>query len=940
MRHRLLVFALLLAAGSALALLGPARGQQILQNGFEGREPLWKHGSTDTASRVLKQELTEQVKWSGQRSEHIQLQVEKGSYLHFTYDLPRAPIGPDLNVGLYLKSNRPGISLLCRIVLPNEKDPQTLKPVTVLVRCEPYESTRWKLVKLRQPVKRLQEQQQLLAHKLGRPITTEGAYISQLVLNLYDGPGLTDVWIDDLEIGPVFEGATPAAPEPAPGGVAAPVERRTAQVALQANQLLVSGKPFLMRGIRYTGTPLKTLRDAGFNVLWLDETTTPRVVKEAVDLGFWLVPSIHPPEPQAAATSPPGRLASRAGEAEGAAARRYEDEFRGKLARFTSQDAVLAWDLGSNLDAEAFGDVTRFSLAFSNADQHQPVIADVYDGYRGYSRSLQQVMLGTHRWPLMTSLELSKYHEWLVTRRRLSVQNYSWTWVQTHVPDWYARLAYPGEGKDGFREPVGPQPEQIRLLSYLALAAGYRGLAFWSDRSLSDSHQGRDRLLALALLNQELQMLEGVLSQSSQDPEWIPTSRGEVMAAVFRTPSGVLVLPIWLGQGSQYVPGQGASAELAITVPGVPVTATAWEVSPGRVRSYPLHRDLGGTTVKLHNFSLTAAVLFTPDLSANGLVVHLQDQQRRIARLAAQWLHDQAQEELAKVERVEAALERQGHGLPDAQPILARAKKALAQCVQHRRNGDHSAAYDQAEVALRALRILMRAHWDKAVRDLDAPASSPYAASFYTLERHWQLLDRLHGMRPTPNVLPGGDFEAAPTQVQAGWVVHEQPSLDPVVAKVRRVSDAPHTGKQCLMMKIEPRDKKLKRPPEVLERTYVTLDSPAVRVRPGTVVRISAWVRMPTPILGSVDGVLIYDSVGGEPLAIRLSAPNPAWKRYTLFREAPASGLVSVTLALSGMGVVYFDDVRIEPLTASGSTAALPARAARTTIGQPRKGVQ
>ena len=36
-------------------------------------------------------------------------------------------------------------------------------------------------------------------------------------------------------------------------------------------------------------------------------------------------------------------------------------------------------------------------------------------------------------------------------------------------------------------EPIGPQPEQIRLLTYLGLAAGCRGLAFSSDRFLEDN---------------------------------------------------------------------------------------------------------------------------------------------------------------------------------------------------------------------------------------------------------------------------------------------------------------------------------------------------------------------------------------------------------------------------------------------------------------------
>ena len=34
----------------------------------------------------------------------------------------------------------------------------------------------------------------------------------------------------------------------------------------------------------------------------------------------------------------------------------------------------------------------------------------------------------------------------------------------------------------------------------------------------------------------------------------------------------------------------------------------------------------------------------------------------------------------------------------------------------------------------------------------------------------------------------------------------------------------------------------------------------------------------------------------------------------TLYRLVPASGTINVTLALTGLGSVYFDDVRIEPL--------------------------
>src|SRR5204863_6243510 len=131
-----------------------------------------------------------------------------------------------------------------------------------------------------------------------------------------------------------------------------------------------------------------------------------------------------------------------------------------------------------------------------------------------------------------------------------------WTWVQTHLPDWFTTLVYDRKSDAGgnpmtagdYTEPIGPQPEQIRLLTYTALAAGCQGIGFWSDRFLADSHQGRDRLLSLALLNQELQLLEPLLVSAVESPTWIDTSQPEVKAAVMRTEKGLLVMPIWLGK--------------------------------------------------------------------------------------------------------------------------------------------------------------------------------------------------------------------------------------------------------------------------------------------------------------------------------------------------------------------------------------------------------
>src|SRR5262249_24059723 len=159
---------------------------------------------------------------------------------------------------------------------------------------------------------------------------------------------------------------------------------------------------------------------------------------------------------------------------------------------------------------------------------------DVWDGFESFR--IQRVdMLGIHRWPLMTGLELGQYRDWLTQRRNLASSNsFAWTWVQTHLPDWFTTLVYdrPAAGP-AFDEPIGPQREQIRLLTYTAVGSGCRCLGFCSDRFLADSHTGQDRLLTLALLNRELKMVEPLLL-TSRAPEWIETSVPEVKAAVFR----------------------------------------------------------------------------------------------------------------------------------------------------------------------------------------------------------------------------------------------------------------------------------------------------------------------------------------------------------------------------------------------------------------------
>src|SRR5260370_20507995 len=294
---------LALAVGVAVSFSGWTQGQQIHRNGFEGREPVWIKGSADANFQETLHETTDLAARTGQRCEHLLLNADQGSFIYYLYPTQRAPVSEDLSIRVWIRWTRPGLQLLGRLVLPLEHNPK--KPdelLTTLLRGDPYQNVgRWQPLELRQPIKIAKEQQQLLRLEMNRDVNFSGAYVDCLYLNVYGGPGKTEVWIDDLEIGPVIEspgevspppgaGSTPpsagsdAAPSiPTYSGDSRPVPngRRPSVVGMNQDHLMVSSKRFLLRAIRHSDTPLTALRDAGFNTVWFAAAAPSKLVEHA-----------------------------------------------------------------------------------------------------------------------------------------------------------------------------------------------------------------------------------------------------------------------------------------------------------------------------------------------------------------------------------------------------------------------------------------------------------------------------------------------------------------------------------------------------------------------------------------------------------------------------------------------------------------------------------
>ncbi len=966
-----LATAVLVVIGVTLALF-PARGEQIHRHGFGGKATVLVRGDANVKVEEKEHDISDQSFKSQPTSEHFKLTADlaagDSAFIHYHYDTPPAPVTAALSASVWVKATKPGVQLRARVVFPKEPDPARPEaPLTALVVGDTYPADKrgWHPLKLNDVPGLVGKLLPVLQTKIGRAVNSTGAYVDRLVLNLYTGPGTADIWIDDLDIGPIKP------PEGAGGAPGVPVKRgppgsgpRGRAVEMKPGQLHVDGQPFFFRAVRHTGAPLHVLRQAGFDALYVPADVPQDVLDEANREGWLIVPAA-PLAPPPTVTDPGAVKATR-------------DALLAYHRKFSGSD-VLFWDLGGGRTAEQDAAVDRTRSFIRDLDSKRPFGADVWDGFQAYSTFLD--LVGAHRWPLFTSLELVQYRDWLDQRHALSSgRAVFWTWVQNHLPDWYLANVLNHKPGAAFTDPIGPHPEQVRLLAYLSIACGCRGLGFWSDQFLADSHHGRDRLQGMAILNAELEMLAPVLMATRRDrAQWLDTNHPSVKAALIRTAKGAVLLPIWLGKGGQYVPEQGALNALVVTVPLVEDGAEPWRISPAGIESLASNtvKRPGGTELTIPEFDLVTPVVFTSDRTQNGLVVWWQDYARKYGRSAARWAMDLASEEHDKVLAVHTKLAEMGVTIPGADKLFENAVKHHESARRHFAADLYDKAFADATRALRPLRVVMRDHWERATATLDIPTASPFAVSYFSLPKHWELFREVQACRPGASLLPGGTFEPGgdippagiPVDQVPGWaarfgtldrvdvaagVVPAAKLDDPVPPKPERVSPkmfgpsrpialpgdgytppAPELGRGVLKLEVRQRGlvgkdgKPIEKSTHPLERTFLVVESPPVRVQPGSLVRISGWVKIPSEIRLTADGVLFYDDIGGEPLGVRLLETKGAWKQFHLYRRVPASGQVSLAVALTGVGVAYFDDLRVEPLVPGAQTSGAAPPSAR-----------
>src|SRR5205085_11526513 len=157
-------------------------------------------------------------------------------------------------------------------------------------------------------------------------------------------------------------------------------------------------------------------------------------------------------------------------------------------------------------------------------------------------------------------------------------------------------------------------------------------------------------------------MLSPVILGVTDKPIELPTSHHNVKAFLLKGQRGTLLLPIWMGPGTQYVPEQGAVLNLTVTVPLVADGADPWLITPAgpECLRHLVRRETKGMVITIPEFDLVSPVVLTDDLKSTGLVVYWQDRARLMGRLAARWAMDLASAEYEKTRAVYEKLAGQG----------------------------------------------------------------------------------------------------------------------------------------------------------------------------------------------------------------------------------------------------------------------------------------
>ena len=669
--------------------------------------------------------------------------------------------------------------------------------------------------------------------------------------------------------------------------------------------LYLDGVPVGVRAIEHQGEPLAFLRSLKFNAVWLREPPSPEIRQEAQQAGIWLI------------CPPPSS-------AELEHARVFDPNVSRSMPTVdASYDNVLVW----NLTPDYNGSHSRYSSDVQQAQtlqaadriKRRPLLCTAHSGIYDYSRTADILMMKCE--PLFSSLDMLDLRTWQREYPSLARPlTPFWCTVQTQPSKNLAKQWEVFEGNPAFISAVSY--EQIKMQIYLALAAGVRGILFTSHSPLNNNDPETEfRRTALELANWELQLVEEWFAAGRALPSLARSNQSLVSSAVIQSGRSRLLVPMWQERHNQSAVGPAVVGNVRYVVPGIPETYQAYHLVPGRMLPLKAPRVAGGMLIELEEASLNSLIFFVED---DAISAHVGKRALAMGSRTAYLACKLAELELTMTEQMLNALRRAQDAkaipvhpkdnlpliaMPEQESMLRTTKEALnfAKTLMERTPPDYARAYLQAERATRGLRYAGRSLWLEATRHDMNLCMTPVSVSPATLPLYLSVYQRTNGAKPGANRLPGGNMEMR-TLEQGGWEIrsHKVAGVSDLFAATSQV--AARLGQSGLRMAVTP-DSSVK--PRQLETIPLWVSTPPMTVRMGEMICVHGWIRIPQPLESTVDGLMIFDSLGGKELALRFVHSAGEWREFVFYRNVPSDSNYYVFFALNGFGEVHLDDMTV-----------------------------
>ncbi|HID07611.1 MAG TPA: hypothetical protein EYP10_10765, partial [Armatimonadetes bacterium] len=327
-------------------------------------------------------------------------------------------------------------------------------------------------------------------------------------------------------------------------------------VRVENGRLLVNGEPFFFLSTSGIVVSLDEMKRHHLNTVfsWSRKLMTD-VADDATRLGFMLMPFVQSPGAD-------------------------QDAIRKMVVSFRDNQNLLAWNIGDDLNATHKDAVMQAVALVRKLDpKHRPIAFDAIRDEREMAPYAD--LFCTYYYPLLKrEWSLRAYREFLERHARLREMRVKlkpsqafWTWVQVHTQFWYTHRVHGGPERAHIASRF-PDAEHIRLLTYEALAAGCKGIIYYSHRFLAPDWYGKDRYAEVGILGAELSIVGRLIADSERIHGARALAR-RVHAQALKGPFGLLIVLIVEGKDYQFQPAEGRIENVRVRVPVIPRGAKA-----------------------------------------------------------------------------------------------------------------------------------------------------------------------------------------------------------------------------------------------------------------------------------------------------------------------------------------------------------------------------